>query len=165
MVIAILAVLKAGAAYVPIDPAYPQQRINYILEDTKAALVLGQKHLCENSNIVLSKDKTVYIDLAEDLYQEKHTSNLPPHSKTTDLAYVIYTSGTTGKPKGVMLEHKSVINLVFIQKNRFEINAKSKVLQYASLVFDASVWEIFSALSFGAQLSIVPNKIRQDANW
>ncbi|WP_299316104.1 AMP-binding protein, partial [uncultured Aquimarina sp.] len=67
-------------------------------------------------------------------------------------------------PKGVMVEHRSVINLVFIQKDRLSINTESKILQFASYVFDASVWEIFSAMSLGAQLSIVPDRIRQDGH-
>ena len=163
MVIGILAILKAGGAYVPIDTNYPQDRIDYILEDTRAQLILSQRQLSDGSNAQLPTDKVIYIDLAEQFYKEGDTSNLQPHSKATDLAYVIYTSGTTGKPKGVKIAHKSLNNLVFVQKHALEINSQSKVLQYASLIFDASVWEIFSALSFGAELSIIPAVIRQDA--
>ncbi|MDR7132685.1 amino acid adenylation domain-containing protein, partial [Algoriphagus sp. 4150] len=88
--------------------------------------------------------------------------NLPRYSTPTDLAYVIYTSGTTGRPKGVMVEHRSVVNLIFLQERALEITPASRVLQYASYVFDASVWEIFSTLSLGASLSILPGKARQD---
>jgi amino acid adenylation domain-containing protein len=164
MVVAILAVLKAGGAYVPIDPSYPQERIDYLLADTKAALVLTQRGCSENYRIQLPKDKVVYVELSEKLYHETDTANLPSHSRASDLAYVIYTSGTTGAPKGVMIEHASVNNLVFVQRNTVDINSGSKVLQFASLVFDASVWEIFSALCSGAELYIIPTSLRQDAH-
>ena len=148
----------------PMDTDYPQERINYILEDTRAELVLSQRHRGEGSQMLLPGGKVIYIDLSEELYKEEDPSNLPQYSQATDLAYVIYTSGTTGNPKGVLVEHKGLINLVFIQKNKLEITSESKVLQYASLVFDASVWEIFSTLSFGAELSIIPTNVRKDAH-
>uniref|UniRef100_UPI00262C5A05 AMP-binding protein n=1 Tax=uncultured Aquimarina sp. TaxID=575652 RepID=UPI00262C5A05 len=109
--------------------------------------VLTQKHLL-NNKVALPEEALLLVDLQQQLYTTQDNSNLPPYSKANNLAYVIYTSGTTGKPKGVMLEHGNLTNLVFTQKSRFGINAESKVLQYASLVFDASVWEIFSTLSF-----------------
>ena len=128
MVIGILAVLKAGGAYVPIDPDYPQDRIDYLLEDTEAALVLSQWQLVQSSDIQLSEEKVIYIDLTSALYQQEDITNLPSHSSASDLAYVIYTSGTTGKPKGVMIEQRSVINLAFTQKTKLGINDKSKIL-------------------------------------
>ncbi len=164
MVIAILGVLKAGGAYVPMDPAYPQDRIDYLLGDTKAELILTQQQVREGNALQLAEEKVVLIDLREELYRKEENTNLSPRSTANDLAYVIYTSGTTGRPKGVMVEHRSLMNLVFIQRDRYEVGAKSKVLQYASLVFDASVWEIFSALSFGAELYILPTRMRQDAH-
>ncbi|WP_249219737.1 non-ribosomal peptide synthetase/type I polyketide synthase [Chitinophaga sp. HK235] len=160
MIVSILAVLKAGGAYVPLDPAYPQQRIDFILEDTGAALVLS---LRRDNGLQLPEEKVLYADLTEDLYLHEDTANLPAYSSAGDLAYIIYTSGTTGKPKGVMIAHEGVMNLVFVQKDKLEISPASKVLQYAALVFDASVWEIFSALTLGAQLIIVPGNVRQDA--
>ncbi len=99
MVIGILAVLKAGAAYVPIDPAYPQSRIDYMLEDTQAALILTQQHLASGNQVQLPTDKLIRIDLQEDLYSREEASDLPSYNTATDLAYVIYTSGTTGRPR------------------------------------------------------------------
>ncbi|MEP7107701.1 MAG: amino acid adenylation domain-containing protein [Ferruginibacter sp.] len=163
MVIGILAILKAGGAYVPIDPGYPQERIDYLLEDTGAQLILSQQQLSEGNHPRLPPEKLIYIGLGEKFYKKEDSSNLPQHSEATNLAYVIYTSGTTGGPKGVKITHRSLNNLVFVQKQMLEINSESKVLQYASLIFDASVWEIFSALSSGAQLSIIPAGIRQDS--
>ena len=115
MVIAIIAVLKAGGAYVPIDPSYPKERIDYLLNDAKAEIVLTQRHLNQHKDITLPKDKTIYIDLYEKIYQIEDNENLTSISKATDLAYVIYTSGTTGKPKGVMIEHGGSVN-IFICK-------------------------------------------------
>ena len=84
MVIGILAVLKAGGAYVPIDIHYPQERIDYLLQDTRAELILSQRQL-RKAHTQLPPDKVIYIDLAEEFYQEEDTSNLPQHSKATDL--------------------------------------------------------------------------------
>lgn len=163
MVISILAVLKAGGAYVPIDPAYPQTRIDYILEDINAQLVLTQRGL---TRLMLSVHQVV---VEESLYTNGSEFNglecdLPAYSQLTSLAYVIYTSGTTGKPKGVMVAHQSLNNLVYTQQDKFKIRSKSKVLQYANYVFDASVSEIFVTLLSGACLDIIPAHIRQDAN-
>ena len=135
LVVAILAILKAGAAYVPIEPSYPHERINYILADTKARLVLTNAHLVNHENfnlineldkqtnesvyrrIYLPKDKVICIDLSNELYKNQDNSNLASINKSTDLAYVIYTSGTTGKPKGVMIEHKALISRIFFYLN------------------------------------------------
>ena len=112
MVIGILGVLKAGGAYVPMDIGYPQERIDYMLEDTQAVLVLSQRALSSAAGIRLPGDKVIYIDLSEDLYREEDVSNLALHSSANDLAYVIYTSGTTGKPKGVMINHSGIVNRI-----------------------------------------------------
>ncbi|NMG10981.1 non-ribosomal peptide synthetase [Brasilonema sp. UFV-L1] len=158
MVISILAVLKAGGAYVPIDPAYPQARIDYILEDISAELVLTQRGF---TRLMASVHQIV---VEESFYTNDSEFNLPACSRATDLAYVIYTSGTTGRPKGVMVAHQSLNNLVYIQQDKFNITSESKVLQYANYVFDASVSEIFVTLLSGACLDIIPANIRQDAH-
>jgi amino acid adenylation domain-containing protein/non-ribosomal peptide synthase protein (TIGR01720 family) len=163
MVIGILAVLKAGGAYVPIDPEYPQERIDYMLEDTGAQLVLTHQEIVDRGSVVLPSEKVLLIDLTSALYQSESSSDLDVNGSSSDLAYVIYTSGTTGRPKGVMVEHRGVINLGFQQKEKFNLTAGTKVLQYASLVFDASVWEIFSSLITGGELHVVPDTIRRDS--
>lgn len=112
LMVGMLAILKAGGAYVPIDLAYPQERINYLLDDTNVELILSQNHYGGDNEIQLPSDKMVYIDLSESLYRNESKLNLPLYCHATDLAYVIYTSGTTGRPKGVMVEHHAVINYV-----------------------------------------------------
>ncbi|MEP7107700.1 MAG: amino acid adenylation domain-containing protein [Ferruginibacter sp.] len=164
MVIGMLAVLKAGGAYVPMDITYPQERIDYILEDTKAELILSQRQLNEDGYAQLPPGKVIYIDLAEKFYKEEDGSNLLKHSKATDLAYVIYTSGTTGKPNGVMVEHGSVINLMHDLLNRYSIDSSERILLFANYVFDASVEQIFLSLLSGAALYVIGNKSIIDSN-
>ncbi|MEP7107699.1 MAG: amino acid adenylation domain-containing protein [Ferruginibacter sp.] len=157
MVIGILAVLKAGGAYVPIDTNYPKERINYLLEDTQAELILSRRQLYEGSDIQLPPHKVINIDLAEKLYKEEDTSNLPLHNKAKDLAYVIYTSGTTGKPKGVMVEHASIISLVY--NDYIQVFDKDVFAFLSSPVFDASTFEIWMPLLNGNTL-IIPKEIK-----
>ncbi|MCP1423196.1 amino acid adenylation domain-containing protein/non-ribosomal peptide synthase protein (TIGR01720 family) [Paenibacillus xylanexedens] len=148
-VIGILAVLKAGGAYVPIDPEYPEERIRYILENSNAQLLLTQRELLQQvpfeGTVLALDDKQAYSD---------DGSNLEAASGPHDIAYVIYTSGTTGKPKGVMLEHRGLVSLKLMFADRLGITEHDRIVQFASLSFDASCWEVFKALYFGAALYI-----------
>lgn len=159
MVIGMLAILKAGGAYVPMDISYPAARVNYMLEDTNALLILSER----KRSAALAAE-AIYVDCYEQVYQHHDCSNLSGNCCPNDLAYVIYTSGTTGKPKGVLVEHAGVVNLAYGQNVGFEIKEKSRVLQFAAFVFDAAVSEIFTALSFGGTLYIISTSVRQDAN-
>uniref|UniRef100_UPI003D34B9CE amino acid adenylation domain-containing protein n=1 Tax=Maribacter sp. 2-571 TaxID=3417569 RepID=UPI003D34B9CE len=156
--------LKAGGAYVPIDPGYPQERIDFILEDTGALLVLTQEAVAEDQLSHLPKKRLLSIDLERSFYNDNEVDGLTVPISPTDLCYVIYTSGTTGKPKGVMIEHRNLNHIIHIQSSSLSISAGQRVLQYASLVFDASVWEIFRALSVGAELHIINDSARQDGD-
>lgn len=157
MIVGVLAVLKAGGAYVPIDINYPQNRIKYLLEDTNTQLILSQRKFSLAFDI-----EVINIDLDEDLYRQNNTTCPFDDVNLTNLAYVIYTSGTTGKPKGVMVEHAGLVNLVLGQSSEFEISKDSKALQFAPLAFDASVSEIFTGLTSGSTLFVATNSIRQD---
>ncbi|KJB88404.1 peptide synthetase, partial [Paenibacillus sp. E194] len=148
-VVGILAVLKAGGAYVPIDPEYPEERIRYILENSNAQLLLTQRELQQQ----VPFEGTVLALDDEQAYSDDGT-NLEPASGPNDLAYVIYTSGTTGKPKGVMLEHRGLVSLKLMFADRLGITEHDRIVQFASLSFDASCWEVFKALYFGAALYI-----------
>ena len=166
MIIGILAILKAGGAYVSIDPSYPDDRISHILKDSGGKILLTQAHLRKKLETILSEIRQVeeeeaqLIALDDMVYTNESSGNLALEYRALDLAYVIYTSGTTGKPKGAMLNHRGLVNLVFDQKSRLGIDEQSRVLQFASLVFDASVSEIFCALSFGARLYILDEASR-----
>ncbi|HEV2963457.1 MAG TPA: amino acid adenylation domain-containing protein, partial [Candidatus Angelobacter sp.] len=157
MIVGLLGVLKAGAAYVPLDPAYPTQRLHYMLEDSGATVLLTQaklRRLMSSSKVAVPP---VYLNA--EAWRQQPESNLDRGTVGLDpgnLAYVIYTSGSTGQPKGVMVEHCGVSNLVSEQIERFAIQADSRIVQFASFSFDASVWEIFMALCRGASLYLAP---------
>lgn len=138
MSIGLFGIIKAGGAYLPIDPMYPQDRINFMLEDSGAQILLTkQKYLYKvNCDIDI-------IDLEEETVYIQEDSNLEIINKPTDLIYVIYTSGSTGKPKGTMIEHYSVINRLNWMQNQYPIGAFDVILQKTPFTFDVSVWELF----------------------
>lgn len=166
MIISIIAVLKAGGAYLPLDPNYPVERIEYILSDAKAKLLLSsKKYKTMLSKIVENRKLKTPVEVLENFkYQENWNSYLKKsfNKQTTsqDLAYIIYTSGTTGNPKGVMIKHEGVINLIYYMINLLELNQYSRIAQFSNFVFDASVYEIFPCISCGGTLHILsePNK-------
>jgi len=163
MVIGILGILKAGGAYVPIDPSYPKERIEFLLVDTNAEFVLSQRHLTQNSAVLLPDDKVVYIDLTEELYLVKNKSNLEPYSSASDLAYVVYTSGTTGNPKGVMVEHGSITNLISDLQEKYSIESSERFLLFANYVFDASIEQLSLSLFSGGTLFVIDNQSIRDS--
>ncbi|MBG1267392.1 non-ribosomal peptide synthetase/type I polyketide synthase [Nostoc sp. WHI] len=150
MVIGILGVLKAGGAYVPIDPEYPQERISHILSDSQVSLLLTQQRLVAK----LPEHQATLVVIDETWQQIVQYSQENPISSVTDsdLVNVIYTSGSTGKPKGVMVQHSGLCNLAQAQIDLFDLLPSSRILQFASLSFDASIWEVVMALGSGARL-------------
>jgi amino acid adenylation domain-containing protein len=149
-VIGILGILKVGGAYVPLDPEYPKDRLAFMLEDMQTPVVLTTKKLLDRLPKYLPT--TLYID--EFVEDEALIGNPDVEVSLENLAYVIYTSGSTGRPKGTMIEHQSVVNLMYYLAERFAITAASKVLQFASISFDASVTEIFPTFLAGATLHL-----------
>ena len=168
MIEGILAVLKAGAAYVPVDINYPDERISYIINDCKPKVILvydeDNKGIITRINDVakdISYDNPI-MDLRDKKLFEGEGNNLTNINKSSDLAYLIYTSGTTGKPKGVMVEHEGVLNLrqYFIDKHG--IDSEDRVLQFASCSFDAMVSEISMSILCGATLHLLTDKVQKD---
>ncbi len=148
LIISLLAILKSGGAYVPIDKEYPETRIQYIIEDADTKIVIDEKFLSKffNENQFPTRSPEVKVS--------------PDH-----LAYVIYTSGSTGKPKGVMIEHKSLLNLCLWHKDAYGVNGSSRGTLFSGVAFDASVWEIYPYLLSGATLyPINDNEIRLNTN-
>ncbi|MBN1684247.1 MAG: amino acid adenylation domain-containing protein [Gammaproteobacteria bacterium] len=161
MIIGILGILKAGGVYVPLDPDSPQKRLYFILEDMKTSILLTYSKFLEK--FFNHQNKIICLDQAEFLKKIKLVSRKNPkrNNKPDDLTYIIYTSGTTGKPKGVLLPHKTITNLIYWQSKQYKVNA-NKITQYASSIFDVSLQEIFSALLNGYELHIVPQKMKLD---
>ncbi|MGF6813134.1 amino acid adenylation domain-containing protein [Paraburkholderia sp. Clong3] len=165
MVVGILAILKAGGAYVPLDPAYPSARLNQVLEDAAPRLLLcdaaGRQALGADA---LGQVSVVDLDTATPGWAGRPSSDPDPRAlglTARHLAYIIYTSGSTGTPKGVMVEHRGLVNLGLAQIGLFDVGSNSRVVQFASLGFDASAWEIVMAFGSGAALHLPSDELRQ----
>lgn len=146
MIIGMLGILKAGGAYIPIDPDYPQSRIDFIVKKSNVNYILQDQEYsikCQNKYLISSSHYEDYFD-----------GNLDIKIKPMDLAYIIYTSGSTGTPKGVMIENHSIVNLISCVNSKFSINEKDKLLFVTSMCFDLSVYDIFGILSAGGSIVI-----------
>lgn len=156
MIIGILGILKAGGAYVPIDPNYPIERKNYIISNTSSQIVLANKQSSEKLN--------AEIILLDDWGAIANESNQNPYIiiNPESLIYLIYTSGSTGEPKGVMIEHKSLLSYINTQSNYLKIGNNERILQFSNFCFDASVEQIFLALTTGSSLVLLPEETLVD---
>jgi amino acid adenylation domain-containing protein/non-ribosomal peptide synthase protein (TIGR01720 family) len=152
MVASMLGIMKAGCAYVPLDPLLPRERLSYIIENSELSVCITTSKF--SSAMESEFAHTINLDQLD----SNHIAIALEKIKPTQTAYVIYTSGTTGKPKGVMLNHQGIVNLVLSQGLYLQLNHTSKVLQFATFNFDASVYEIFGSLLNGAELHIGNNK-------
>jgi amino acid adenylation domain-containing protein len=157
MIVSMLAVLKAGAAYLPLDPNYPPERIKYMLEDSQALIVCTQSHLA--GDLPASCDLILLDDEAN--YRESGSNEEALHTPG-NLAYIIYTSGTTGRPKGVMVEHRQVVRLLKNDKFQFNFDEHDTWTLFHSSCFDFSVWEMYGALLYGGRLIVIPQVMTLD---
>ncbi|WP_257453431.1 non-ribosomal peptide synthetase [Archangium lipolyticum] len=157
LVTAILAVVKAGAAYVPIDPDLPAERMRFILEDCGARLVVASR---PGAAELAPSAKWFHLDDPE-LWQGP-VPELAPVNAPGDLLYVIYTSGTTGRPKGVLIEHRNVVRLLFNDRFQFSFGATDTWTLFHSYTFDFSVWEMYGALLYGGRVVVVPKMTARD---
>ncbi|MEQ8168837.1 MAG: amino acid adenylation domain-containing protein, partial [Candidatus Eremiobacterota bacterium] len=155
MIVSILAVLKAGGAFVPIDPHYPSDRINYIISDSGSIMLITEPSLAGNLN-----SSVKIVDVTDSAIYTGESDNLPFINTSHDLVYMIYTSGSTGQPKGVMIEHHSLVNLCCYYKNTYSFSEHDNMAKYVSFGFDASIPEIFPALISGSGIHIIPEEIR-----
>lgn len=156
-VIGLLAILKAGGVYVPLDPKYPQARLRFILENAQIKLLLTTQTSLSDQ---LKEDgvSLIYLDEEQTLIDKESKENPASGVQPENLAYIIYTSGSTGQPKGVMIAHRGVCNLAEAQIRAFGVIPESRVLQFASLNFDASISEIMMALCAGASLYLASSE-------
>ncbi|MGA9769977.1 MAG: amino acid adenylation domain-containing protein [Blastocatellia bacterium] len=150
MVVGLLGVLKAGAAYLPLDPSYPDERIAFMVEDSRAKVLLTQQHLLD-----ALPHQAVSVMLLDGGGQGSTLScgeSLPVEVHSDNPAYIIYTSGSTGKPKGVMISHSGICNRLLWMQDEYGMDEADAVLQKTSFGFDVSVWEFFWPLAVGARL-------------
>ena len=177
MIVSILAILKAGGAYMPIDPDYPQERINYMLADSRPKALITTRSLPRLGEMIRKwQGEKIFLEPGHCPGRGEVSS--PPSSSTsnpstltstlvcqvspTNLAYIIYTSGTTGKPKGSLIEHKNVVRLLFNDRFQFDFNHWDVWTMFHSYCFDFSVWEMYGALLYGGKLVMVPKIVARD---
>ncbi|MEH2028366.1 MAG: amino acid adenylation domain-containing protein [Nostoc sp.] len=159
-IIALLAVLKAGGAYIPLDPAYPQQRLSLMLSDSQVSVLLTQQHLL----VQLPEHQARIVCLDRD-WQDitmQSQDNLDTSINPDNLAYVIYTSGSTGKPKGVQIMHRSVVNFLHFMGQHLELTKQDILLSVTTLSFDIAVLEIFLPITLGARVVMLSREETMD---
>ena len=168
LIVAVLGIIKAGGAYVPLDPEYPKERMAFMLEDTRAPVLITQsslrKHLFEQS-----KASVLALDADAAVLERYSEQNPSTRNESQHLAYVIFTSGSTGRPKGVEISHRSLANLVTWHQQTFSLSPQDRTTLIAGPAFDASVFEIWPSLTAGTSLYIPDEAVRmspgQLINW
>jgi amino acid adenylation domain-containing protein len=164
LVVAALAIFRAGGAYVAVDPKYPDERVRWMLDDSGAAAAVTDADTA--ARLRASSDRPGVVVTGggelEDGSVPDGEDPLPKPPRSTDLAYVVYTSGSTGRPKGVLVQHASLANLVDWHRAAFGLGAADRCTQIASPGFDAAVWEIWPSLASGAAIHVVPEDLRGD---
>ena len=163
LLVALYAVLKAGAAYVPIDPEYPAERIEFMLRDAAAPILLTEQALVDA--LPAGTATVVALDTDAPALAGYPEMNLPLRATPENLAYVIFTSGSTGRPKGAMLEHRSIANNIRFMQSTYPLGPGDRVLQKVPFSFDLAQWELFWPLLFGAELIVVPAGLGRDSSY
>lgn len=156
LIIGLIAILKVGAAYLPIDPNYPQDRISYMLEDSNSKMLLTNS--INKINISIPK---IIIDLTSDIYSSFSTNNLNTLLNSNNIIYLIYTSGSTGKPKGVLLSHHNLLNFIYGIKKEINFTENKIMVSVTTICFDIFGLELWCSLCSGMKL-IIANEIEQD---
>ncbi|TBR56878.1 hypothetical protein B4U84_25835 [Westiellopsis prolifica IICB1] len=157
MIVGLLGILKAGGAYLPLDPAYPQERLAYVLEDSQIPVLLTQNKLLQK--LPSNKIRVVCLDADSIAISEFSNNNPVSNTGNNNLAYVIYTSGSTGNPKGVMIEHRSLVNFTLDAIVQYGFNQNTRALQFASISFDAAGEEIYPCLTSGGTVVLKSNEM------
>ena len=151
MIVGIYGIIKSGGAYVPINTEYPTDRIDYILKDCKPKAVLAYQAETRGLEVPV-------VNLGDEEFAKGVEHNSIPVNRPEDILYVIYTSGTTGNPKGVMIEHRNLVRLLFNSKFQFDFNSSDVWTMFHSFCFDFSVWEMYGATLYGGKLVVVPKE-------
>ncbi|MDN4076638.1 amino acid adenylation domain-containing protein [Paenibacillus polymyxa] len=157
IIVAILAVLKAGGAYCPIDPAFPAERVQQLFTDSRMELLISPSQYVDTHPF-----QGTVLDLSNPAFYTGETSNLPVQGRPDHMAYVIYTSGSTGTPKGVMIEHRHIVNQLAGLKHSYDFHEQLRHILMAPFTFDPSVQQIFLPLATGGTLYLVPKEAKND---
>lgn len=157
MVVGLLGILKAGAAYVPLDPTYPSERLTFMLEDSQVAVLVTQQHL--TTRLARQGIRIVCLDADVALLEQQSDSNPSPSAIPDNLAYVIYTSGSSGRPKGVQVLHSAVVNFLLSMRQQPGLTAQDTLLAVTTLSFDIAALELFLPLIVGARLIVASRDI------
>ncbi len=157
MAVGILGILKSGAAYVPIDPAYPAERIKFMLTDINAPFIVTQ-----SAYLQLPAAEKILLDSDWEIIAQNPTGNPPPIANSENLAYVIYTSGSTGKPKGAMLTHANLCHYVRALQHEFSLTSEDRYLHLASIAFSSSRRHLLFPLAYGATVVVADEEQRMD---
>ena len=162
MVVALLAVLKAGGAYIPLDSNLPEQRLEFMLQDSGCEVLLTQDHLL--ANLSNYSGKVICLGRDWESITQEEDSNLSHNTQPNNLAYIIYTSGSTGKPKGVMVNHSSVVNAYFAWEDAYQLSSIENHLQMANFAFDVFTGDLVRALCSGGKLVLCPRDLLLEAD-
>jgi len=163
MVVALLAVMKAGGAYLPVDPAYPRERLAVMLQDAKPPVTITQDHLL---GILPERDtQTICLNRDEPLLAAEPETNPPLITAAENLAYAMYTSGSTGIPKCVLNVHRAIVNRLLWMQDTYRLGESDRVLQKTPYSFDVSVWEFFWPLMTGACLVVAEPGRHKDPSY
>ena len=158
MVVGLLGILKAGGAYVPLDPSYPPDRLAFMMEDSKAPVLVTQQHLV--SRLPAQQAQVICLDTDATVLARQSTTDPISAITADDLVYIIYTSGSTGRPKGVQITHGSLLNLVYWHQRVFAVTAADRATQLTSPAFDATGWELWPYLAIGASVYLLDEDSR-----
>ncbi|HHP7244180.1 MAG TPA: amino acid adenylation domain-containing protein [Elainellaceae cyanobacterium] len=160
MLVGLLGILKAGAAYLPLDPSYPKDRLSFIVLDSQISVLLTQQHLL--SQLPDNPTHVLCLDTEWDLINQTNPDRNTVPKRPDNLAYVIYTSGSTGQPKGVKVTHKNVVNFLVAMQREFQVRPSDILLSVTSISFDIAVLELFLPLITGARVVIANRQVAMD---
>jgi amino acid adenylation domain-containing protein len=160
MLIALLAIMKAGGTYVPLDPAFPRERLAFVLQDAQAPLLLTQRQLLDR--LPQDETKCLLLDVGQDRFASESSADLPTYPDPQQLAYVLYTSGSTGKPKGVGIPHCALVNFLTSMRDALGLDPTDRLLAVTTLAFDIAGLELFLPLLVGSRVELARRDVAVD---